>query len=147
MQRFALIVDGRVQEIVEIDDDAPIEDRFHPSLQFVPAGAAEVGWIWDGAALSAPEPAPVAVEDYRAAIQSHIDATVRPRNYDSGVTCASYVASTNPIWSAEAQAFVAWRDAVWVYAFAELAEVEAGQRPPPSVAAFLAELPEMVWPA
>lgn len=63
MQRFALIIDGRVQEIVEIDDEASIADRFHSSLHFVPAGSAAVGWVWDGTRLAAPAaPEPTAAE-------------------------------------------------------------------------------------
>ncbi|MCP4560058.1 MAG: hypothetical protein GY873_07930 [Bosea sp.] len=66
---------------------------------------------------------PLTVDDYRRAIQALIDSQAPGRSYDSGLTCASYVGSTNPVWTAEAQAFVAWRDAVWVYAYAELAKV------------------------
>jgi len=93
-------------------------------------------------------PVPVlTIDDYRLAIQAHIDATAGQRSYDSGLTCASYVGSTNPAWAAEASAFVAWRDAVWTYAYAELAKVEGGQRPQPTVETILAELPALVWPA
>lgn len=94
-----------------------------------------------------PEPAPITVDDFRRAIQAHIDATAQQRSYDSGVTCSSYVGSANPAWAAEAGAFVAWRDAVWAYAYTELPKVQAGQRPQPSVEAFIAELPAMTWPA
>ncbi len=62
------------------------------------------------------------------------------------MTCSSYVNSTNVTWAAEAVAFVAWRDAVWVYAFAELAKVESGERPRPSVAEIVSELPPIAWP-
>lgn len=88
------------------------------------------------------------VEQFRAAIQSHVDETARSRRYDSGNSLASYVASTNPTWAAEAAAFVAWRDAVWAYAYAELDKVTAvpPQREVPTVETFIAELPAMVWP-
>lgn len=89
---------------------------------------------------------PVTLDDFRRAIQAHIDTTAQLRSYDSGVTCASYVGSTNPDWAAEATAFVAWRDAVWGFAYAELAKVEAGMRPQPSIAEFLGELPALTWP-
>ena len=96
-------------------------------------------------AFDPPLPPPT-IDDYRRAIQNHVDATAQQRAYDSGVTCSSYVNSTNPVWAAEAAAFVAWRDAVWAYAYAELEKVEAGTRPQPSVAEILAELPAMGWP-
>ena len=85
------------------------------------------------------------IEQFRSAIQSHVDATAASRRYDNGVSLASYVASGNPEWASEAQAFVAWRDAVWVYAYAELDRVLDGEREQPSVEAFIAELPMIQW--
>lgn len=95
-------------------------------------------------AISAP--LPLTIDDYRLAIQALVDETAQQRNYDSGLTCASYVGSTNPLWASEAAAFVAWRDAVWAYAYAELAKVEGGQRPQPSVMEIVADLPVIIWP-
>lgn len=37
------------------------------------------------------------IASFRGAIQAHIDATARSRNYDSGTSLAGYVASTNPV--------------------------------------------------
>lgn len=86
------------------------------------------------------------VEAFRSAIQSHVDETARSRNYDHGNALASYVASTNAIWQAEAQAFVGWRDAVWLHAYAELDKALAGERDVPEIEAFIGELPAMAWP-
>lgn len=110
---------------------------------------ANGGWIIESVPPppEPPEPAPPSLYDYRLAIQSHVDATAQARSYDSGITCASYLGSTNPAWAAEAAAFVAWRDAVWGYAYTELAKVESGARPQPSVAEIVVELPAIVWPA
>lgn len=69
------------------------------------------------------------------------------RRYDSAVSIATYVGSTNPAWAAEAAAFVAWRDAVWAYAYIELDRVMGGQRPQPTVSELIAELPALTWPA
>lgn len=88
----------------------------------------------------------VLIEAFRAAIQSHIDAAARGRSYDSGNSLAGYVTSTNEAWATEAQAFVAWRDAVWTYAYSELDKVTNGQRPVPTVEDFIAEMPAVVWP-
>ncbi|KZE34090.1 hypothetical protein IMF23_04250 [Chelatococcus daeguensis] len=93
------------------------------------------------------DPEPSTVDRFRWAIQWHIDTTAQTRNYDSGVTCASYVNSTNPTWAAEATAFTAWRDAVWAYAYAELEKVVNEERPQPTVEDFLAELPPFTWPS
>ena len=86
------------------------------------------------------------VEDYQSAIQALVDETARGKQFNDGVTIASYVASTREDWAAQAQAFVAWRDDVWTYAYAELSKVQGGVREQPTIAAFLAELPEIVWP-
>lgn len=91
-------------------------------------------------------PAPTQ-DDYAAAIQAHIDTTARARGYNGPATLASYVASTAQAWATEAQAFVAWRDSVWVYAYGELAKVQTGHRPQPTVDAIVLELPTIDWPA
>ncbi|QTK79699.1 hypothetical protein AT6N2_C2035 [Agrobacterium tumefaciens] len=94
-------------------------------------------------AISDPEPT---ITDYENAIQNLVDSTAREKQFRDGVTLASYTASTKPKWAAEAQAFVAWRDNVWFYAYGELAKVQAGQRQQPTVEEFLAEIAPIAWP-
>lgn len=94
----------------------------------------------------AAEAAAATLRAFEDALQAHVDATARERTFRDGVTLASYVASTNPQWAAEAQAFVAWRDAVWAYAYGELAKVQGGLREQPTVEDFLTELPAIDWP-
>ncbi|MCZ7855060.1 hypothetical protein O9X81_00360 [Agrobacterium salinitolerans] len=94
-------------------------------------------------AISDPEPT---ITDYENAIQNLVDSTARERQFRDGVTLASYTASTKPKWAAEAQAFVAWRDNVWRYAYGELAKVHAGQRQQPTVEQFLGEIAPIAWP-
>jgi len=92
-------------------------------------------------------PAPLpSLDDYKAAIERLLDARAQERRYDSAVSIATYVGSTNAAWSAEAAAFVAWRDSVWTHAYRELEEVTTGLRPQPSVSDFLATLPPIAWP-
>ncbi|PJO48916.1 hypothetical protein [Brucella pituitosa] len=86
------------------------------------------------------------IDVFRLEIQAMIDGKAKERQYDSGATLASYVNSTVELWATEAQAFVAWRDAVWIFALAELDKVQAGERDQPSVEDFLAELPAFEWP-
>lgn len=90
-----------------------------------------------------PLPPPPTLDDYRLAVQSHIDATARERLYDSGVSLASYVASTDAAWAAEAEAFVAWRDAVWQQVYALW---DDPPDPLPTPAELIALLPEITWP-
>lgn len=81
-----------------------------------------------------------------AAIQRHLDATAALRSYDGIQTAVTYRDDPNPQFAAEGQALFEWRSEVWTYATAELAKVEGGERSVPSVAAFIGELPAMVWP-
>lgn len=92
------------------------------------------------------EPLP-GVDDYKLAVVAHLDAKAQERRYDNAVSIATYTASTNPQWAAEAAAFVPWRDAVWTYAYAELDKVMNGQRLQPTVADLIGELPALSWPA
>ena len=96
--------------------------------------------------LTLDEPQPLTEDDYRRAIQRLIDAHAQSRRYDNGNSLATYATSSNPDWAAEAAAFVAWRDAVWAYAYAEMDKVLAGEREQPSVEDFIGELPQIVWP-
>lgn len=104
---------------------------------------------WEAAGHSIPayQPPTPTVDAYRAAIQSLVDQTAQSRKYDSGNSLASYAASTNQEWSAEAQAFIAWRDQVWAYAYAELDRVQSGAREQPTVEQLLGELEPIEWPA
>jgi hypothetical protein len=99
--------------------------------------------IVDLEAISDPSPT---ITDYENAIQNLVDETAREKQFRDGVTLASYIGSTKPKWAAEAQAFVAWRDNVWFYAYGELAKVRAGQRPQPTVEQFLTEIAPIAWP-
>lgn len=98
----------------------------------------------------APEPEPPTpeevIEAFRSAIQMHVDQIAVSRRYDSGNSLATYVNSTVAQWAAEATTFVAWRDAVWAYAYAEMDKVLDGLREKPTIESFLDELPEIVWP-
>ncbi len=90
---------------------------------------------------------PPGIDDYRFAIVELLDARARERRDGNAVSIATYVGSTNPQWVAVAAAYVPWRDAVWAYAYAELDKVMVGERAVPAVKSFIAELPEVKWPA
>ena len=101
--------------------------------------------IWDFKAGAWSEPVPTQ-DDYTKAIQAMLDNAAIARRYDSAATMATYTNSTNSDWSAEATAMVAWRDAVWLYAYQQLDAVLAGEREQPTIEELLAELPEPSWP-
>lgn len=108
---------------------------------------------WEAASITLPEGMPlfgpvptIGLPDYEAALDAHVEAVAAAKGYKTAASCAGYVSSTIPAWAAEAAAFIAWRDAVWIGVYAALAAVQGGA-PAPSVDALVAGLPAMVWPA
>ncbi len=125
-------------EAIEITEEQWQEFINHPRLR---------KWVDGDVVAAEPPTTALTIIDYENAIQNLVDSTARERQFRDGVTLASYTASTKPKWAAEAQAFVAWRDNVWFYAYGELAKVQAGQRPQPTVGQFLDEIAPIAWPA
>lgn len=87
------------------------------------------------------------IGSYQAAIDALVQATARARSYTDAATCAGYAMDPNLAWRAEGEAFIAWRSAAYQQAFTTLAQVQGGEIAAPSVEAFVASLPAMVWPA
>ncbi|MDH6294691.1 hypothetical protein [Agrobacterium fabrum] len=139
---FALVIDG-VVDTVSFEDHSEDEG-------WVEVGSDVFGGFVrqeNGVFLQPDQPAATPViTDYENAIQNLVDSTAREKQFRDGVTLASYTASTKPKWAAEAQAFVAWRDNAWFYAYGELAKVQGGQRPQPTVDQFLGEIARIAWP-
>ena len=143
--------------VVGVDASWAVCARTSDATSLAPAGMTvllledgdevpSIGDIWDGVSgFSTPQQD--AASEYEAAIQSALDSAAAERRYSNGATMATYVNSTNATWAAEAQAFVQWRDAVWLYAYALLDAVMAGESKQPTVEELLAELPTANWPA
>lgn len=138
-------VDGALILKLSIDDE-PRPYIYRADDPYRMAGLDDLVSELDVGTLPVETLPPPVEKDYAEAIQAHVDAAAISRRYDSGNSLATYVSSSNPDWAAEAQAFVAWRDAVWAYAYVELDKVLAGEREQPSVEAFVGELPELMWP-
>ena len=106
--------------------------------------------VWDGATQivrpalpgEIPDAPPPTVDDYRAAIDAHVEATARSRSYNSAAHLASYAGSTVPLWASEAAAFIAWRDQVWL---TSIGLMQTLQEPLP-IAEVLELLPQIEWP-
>lgn len=80
------------------------------------------------------------VSTFESLIQAHLDTEANTRGYDSITTACSYSGAPNP-FQAEAMSFVTWRGNVWAYCYQELAKVEAGTRPMPTIEEIIYELP------
>jgi hypothetical protein len=84
--------------------------------------------------------------DYAQAVQAHIDAAAASKGYGDGYGLASYRDSTVPEWAAEAQAFIAWRDSVWLASYLLMGEVVQGLKAAPTIEELKADLPTIDWP-
>jgi hypothetical protein len=150
-----LSVTGLLREAAFVDPDTGEETSgqvlpgWHVAAAFRDRAAPAA---WDALTIEPPAEMPVlgrtpppSLADYQAAIDAHVEAVARSRAYNGAASCAGYINSTVPSWAAEAAAFVAWRDAVYLGAFAIMGAVQQGA-PAPSIAALVAGLPVMEWP-
>jgi hypothetical protein len=83
MQKFALIRDGVVAEVIKVPASTPpLEDRYHPDVvaacvELIGEGSTKVegGWLYDGTSFSepsAPEPPAAAPEMTKDQIMAEI---------------------------------------------------------------------------
>lgn len=142
----ALILNNKVVQVEE--QEFPVSS----SLQWLDcADDCQVGWLYNPEIKEfAPEPIPEKtqtelLEEYKQAMQAHIDQTARSKDYDNGISCASYFNSSNETWKAEALAFLQWRDACWQYAIVVHDEVSRGVIDAPSLDEFSKAAPKINW--
>jgi uncharacterized protein (UPF0297 family) len=89
------------------------------------------------------------VETFKSDIDKKVNdlllATAQSRGYSSVNSIISYAVSSNVQWKAEADAFVTWRDQIWEQVYIEYMAIDAGGSIPDEDA-FIATLPQIVWP-
>jgi len=110
--------------------------------------AEYLAWI---AAGNTPDPVPQPttaqiIASLEADVSKYIDSIAQKKGYDSGVSCASYAASTNATFAADAKAFIAWRDSVWTTC-QTIENTDLAATPPivPTSAQVIAALPVAPW--
>lgn len=86
------------------------------------------------------------VREFDAAIEAHLRDEAVAAGYTNIERACMYAAAANP-FQAESQSFVSWAGNVWAYCQQELAKVQAGTRPTPTVEQIISELPARVIPA
>ena len=87
------------------------------------------------------------VEAYRSAVGGHIDSQAQSLGYDNVATAVTYADEPAvPKFQQEGLALRAWRSQVWASCYSILADVEAGNRPEPTLEDLIAELPAFVAP-
>jgi hypothetical protein len=95
--------------------------EFNAETQFVTFNSALKSWEIQTIPMQAPEPEPMPptpdqqIKSLTNAVQRHMDAEAQKLGYDSLLSAVSYLYSSNARFQAEAQAFSAWRDAVWTH--------------------------------
>lgn len=91
---------------------------------------------------------PTAVSDeaikakYTHLLVEAMNGKARDYGYDSITTAVTYRGDPAAKFAAEGEAFFIWRSAVWQYGIETLAGVQAGEMELPTIAAFIAGIPE-----
>lgn len=145
--RAHVIEDGKIVNTIEIERLDLI-----PGLHLVDADlvGGAIGDAYDDDAGMAQPPAPAAPSEaetiaaYMAAVQQHMDAGAVSFGYDNLISVITYAEEPAVArYQAEGQAFRAWRSACWLACEQMLAAVKAGERPAPTHAELIAELPKL----
>lgn len=85
------------------------------------------------------------VREFDVAVEAHLLAEAQAAGYTNIERACMYAAAANP-FQADSQSFVSWAGNVWAYCKQELAKVEAGTRPTPTIEQIISELPARVIP-
>lgn len=85
------------------------------------------------------------IQEIKDRIQLLLDDTARQKNYDNGVSLASYANSTIDSFKQEALSFIQWRDTVWNTCYHYLDLYGKGEYEFTTVSDFLSLLPTFNW--
>lgn len=140
----ALVYQGKIVQVALQEFDVHPDYSWHDCPD-----ECTTEWAFNDGVFEAPVPVVPTTEEllkeYKEAIRVYLDQKAQEKDYDSALSIASYVSSTNSVWKAQADAFVAWRDIVFEDVLQVLADVQGGAQAP-SIPDLLAGLPALVWP-
>lgn len=106
-------------------DDVEVPQRPSPYHEY------NNGWVLSVAKVT---------ESFKGYIQDYLDTEAKVLGYDNVLSACSYASAENP-YQQEGISFVKWRGAVWAYCYQELAKVQQGTRPMPTIEEIISELP------
>lgn len=86
--------------------------------------------------------AEITLDDYRRAIQIHLDAKAQERSYDDIKSAALRAGYPGPFYD-EGVKYALWMDLCWVKAYQILDKVTQGKLNQPSVQELLSQMPEL----
>lgn len=147
---FALWIDedGRFMFSVEDNGGVEISDDTHAALMAGQSAGQVIEADDQGRPVLQDPPPPTTdelVARYTAELEAYYDSKAKERRYDSRLTCTLRAGYPGP-FQTEGVAFAVWMDNCNVLGYAIMSDVLAGERPMPTVAELIAELPELVWP-
>lgn len=144
-------IPSNVHALQWITNTGWIERNGEPNevINVLPDWATQAQALWQARddEIKNPPVIPPTIDDFVAAIKNKFDLVAQEKQFDGAVSIATYVTSLNEQWKAQADTFIAWRDSVWEYAYQEFDKFQNGQRPMPTIADFIAELPLIQWPS
>jgi len=117
---------------------------------FIPRGhrwwSAYEAWVAEGNVPATPgRSLEELITETKSRISEWLDSVVQAKGYDDIVSCASYAASTNPAFQQEAEAAIAWRDAVYAKGYEILNAIPEGVTTPDHVMALMPLPGEFGW--
>lgn len=92
---------------------------------FIPRGSSH--WPSDPSVIQPLQPPTVSdiVARFLPQLQAWIDGIAKQNGYDTALSCISYVGSSVTQWDTDAKAMLAYRDALWTWAYGQQATLAA----------------------
>lgn len=107
------------------------------TIALADAAAFAAWWTAQGFPPPSSEPPTPALSEYAAAVQAHLDAAARSRDFDDIVSACSYAAGQNA-FQADGLKFLTWRSQVWTFVYAMRDQAASSPGPMPTVEQFTA---------
>ncbi|WP_435626994.1 hypothetical protein [Candidatus Ferrigenium straubiae] len=122
-------------------------DSTDPSQEELLQAAIDADWLEVTGSWPPPPTTEQVIAGFTIDIQKRLDDFAKTRGYDGILSACTYATSLVPTFKAEGQYCVEARDNTWAVAYAIMNAVQSGQRPMPTKAEVIAELPNLIWPA